>query len=103
MALEKAGGYYFDTGASGKIASGDIKVKNGEIERFDGPNVVFKDGTSAQPDTVVFATGYTGFPDTVRATLGTKWTKNMSTVWSLDEEGELKYVICTSFGFFSSR
>lgn len=57
MALEKAGGYYFDTGASGKIVSGDIKVKNGEIDYFDGPNVVFKDGTSAQPDTVVFATG----------------------------------------------
>lgn len=119
VALEKAGGYYFDTGASGKIASGDIKVKQGEISHFDGADVHFKDGSVAQPDTVIFATGapahlslasrtrkcaeptssvfrtrtgYTGFPDTVRATLGTKWTKNMSTVWSLDDEGELKYV-----------
>jgi len=55
LALDRAGGYYFDTG-----------------------------------DTVVFATGHTGFPDTVRVTFGEKWVKQMSTMWSLDEEGELK-------------
>jgi len=92
VALDRAGGYYFDTGACAKVASGDIKIKNGEIAAFRGATVVFKDGSTAKPDIVVFATGYTGFPDTVRMTLGEKWVKQMSTVWSLDEKDELKYV-----------
>jgi cation diffusion facilitator CzcD-associated flavoprotein CzcO len=38
-------------------AHGRIKIRP-EIERFDGRRVVFKDGTSEEIDTVIFATGY---------------------------------------------
>ena len=92
VALNRGGGFYFDTGACAKVASGDIKIRNGEIASFDNDTVVFKDGSIAKPDIVVFATGYTGFPDTVRMTLGEKWVDQMSTVWSLDDEGELRCV-----------
>lgn len=39
------------------LQHGDITAKPG-IERFDGPDVVFTDGSRAQIDLVVFATGY---------------------------------------------
>jgi hypothetical protein len=39
------------------VAHGKLTVK-GEIERFDGDGIVFKDGTAEAIDMVVFATGY---------------------------------------------
>jgi hypothetical protein len=93
VALEKAGGYYFSTGGSEMIISGDIKVKQGEIASFDPNTVVtFKDGSTEKFDVVVFATGYTGFPDTVRATVGDKYANTFNPVWGLDEEGEIRGV-----------
>jgi hypothetical protein len=93
VALEKAGGYYFSTGGSEMIANGDIKVKQGEIAAFDSASVVtFKDGSKESFDVVVFATGYTGFPDTVRATVGEKYANSFNPVWGLDEEGEIRGV-----------
>jgi cation diffusion facilitator CzcD-associated flavoprotein CzcO len=90
LALEKAGGYYFDTGASGHIANGNIKVKQGEIDHFTVDSVVFKDGSVQKPDIVVFATGFTGFKDTVSKVLGREYAEQLRTIWSLDAEGELK-------------
>lgn len=93
MALEKAGGYYFSTGGSEAIVRGEIEVKQGEIASFEpGHTVVFKDGSKEQFDVVVFATGYTGFPDTVRATLGEQYVDTFSPVWGLDPEGEIRGV-----------
>lgn len=93
LALEKAGGYYFDTGASSKIVDGFIKVRSGEIASFAGGNkVVFKDGMSDDFDTIIFATGYTGFDDTVRRTLGDKYASMMESVFGLDSEGETRAV-----------
>ncbi|KAK9234094.1 hypothetical protein V1525DRAFT_414160 [Lipomyces kononenkoae] len=92
LALRKAGGYYFDTGCSGKIVSGNIKVKQGEIDHFTDYSVVFKDGSSLSPEIVVFATGYTGFPDTVAQVLGAEYSKILNHIWGLDREGELRGV-----------
>jgi cation diffusion facilitator CzcD-associated flavoprotein CzcO len=39
------------------LRHGDLEVRR-DIERFDGPDVVFKDGRREQFDLVVFATGY---------------------------------------------
>jgi hypothetical protein len=75
VALDHAGEYYFDTGACAKVTSGEIEVKNGEIAAFRGDTVVFKDGSIAKPGIVVFATGYAGFSDAIRMTLGEKWIK----------------------------
>jgi hypothetical protein len=80
MALDHAGGYYFDTGACAKVTSCEIKVKTGEIAAFRGDTVVFKDGSTAKPGIVVFATGYTGFSDTIRMILGEKWIKQCCVV-----------------------
>ncbi|KAK9350078.1 hypothetical protein V1523DRAFT_429419 [Lipomyces doorenjongii] len=92
LALQKAGGYYFDTGCSGHIVAGNIKVKQGEIDHFTEDSVVFKDGSSISPDIVVFATGYTGFPDTVAQVLGREYSKMVKPIWGLDREGELRGV-----------
>lgn len=40
-----------------RVGHGDIVVKPG-ISRLDGDSVVFADGSTAQPDVLVFATGY---------------------------------------------
>lgn len=93
VALEKAGGYYYSTGGSEAIVRGEIKVKQGEIVAFEpGHQVAFKDGSKEKFDVVVFATGYTGFPDTVKATLGEKYAKTFAPVWGLDAEGEIRGV-----------
>jgi hypothetical protein len=93
VALEKAGGYYYSTGGSEAIVRGEIGVKQGEIASFEpGQTVVFKDGSRDHFDVVVFATGYTGFPDTVRATLGEEYVKTFNPVWGLDAEGEIRGV-----------
>lgn len=80
------------------IADGSIKVRQGEIAKFDGENVHFKDGSVEKYDVVVFATGYTGFPDTVKATIGEHWSTRFNPVWGLDEEGEIRSapMICWS-------
>lgn len=39
------------------LGHGDLSVK-ADIDHFDGPSVVFKDGTKAEYDVVVLATGY---------------------------------------------
>jgi hypothetical protein len=93
VALEKAGGYYYSTGGSEAIVRGEIGVKQGEIASFEpGQTVVFKDGSRDHFDVVVFATGYTGFPDTVRATLGEDYVNTFNPVWGLDAEGEIRGV-----------
>lgn len=93
VALEKAGGYYYSTGGSEAIVRGEIGVKQGEIASFEsGQTVVFKDGSREHFDVVVFATGYTGFPDTVRATLGEEYVNTFNPVWGLDAEGEIRGV-----------
>lgn len=93
MALEKAGGYYFSTGGSELIANGDIKVKQGEIASFGtDTEVTFKDGSKEHFDVIVFATGYTGFPDTIRETIGGNYAEIFNPVWGLDEEGEIRGV-----------
>lgn len=93
MALEKAGGYYFSTGGSECIANGDIKVKQGEIASFGtDTEVTFKDGSKEHFDVIVFATGYTGFPDTIRETIGGNYAETFNPVWGLDEEGEIRGV-----------
>ncbi|CAN6613340.1 hypothetical protein TRVA0_005S02454 [Trichomonascus vanleenenianus] len=89
LALDKAGGYYHDTGCSSKIISGDIKVKNGEIDHFEADKVVFKDGSTMEPDVVVFATGYTGFKDSVADALSPEYSNKLGKMWGLDDEGEL--------------
>jgi putative flavoprotein involved in K+ transport len=46
-----------DDGFVAALKAGRITMKPG-IERFDGPQVVFADGSTCAPDVVICATGY---------------------------------------------
>ncbi|BEJ15423.1 hypothetical protein CspHIS471_0500280 [Cutaneotrichosporon sp. HIS471] len=96
LAYERAGGYYFTAGegsGSDMIAKGQIKVKGGEITSFNADgSVSFTDGDTQHFDLVIFATGYTGFPDTVRETLGPDAVEKLGKVWGLDRELEVNGV-----------
>ena len=52
VALEKAGGYYYNTGGSEKIINGQVKIKRGEIIEYDDATAIFNDGTSESYDIV---------------------------------------------------
>lgn len=54
------------------LGQGDLRIRP-DVERFDGPTVHFRDGTSGDYDTVLLATGYTlDYPFVDRAELN--WT-----------------------------
>lgn len=89
LALERGGGYYYESGACAKIIDGTIKVKQGEIASFTANDVVFKDGSTMAPDAVIFCTGFTGIKDSVAETLGPKYANMVKQIWGLDSEGEL--------------
>lgn len=91
LATEKAGGYYFDTGASQMIVRGEIKVRPGEIASFGpGRKVTFADGSTGEYDEVIFATGYAGYKDTMARALGEEAAAQLGTVFGMDEEGEIR-------------
>ena len=54
------------------LGQGDLRIRP-DVERFDGPTVHFRDGSSGEYDTVLLATGYTlDYPFVDRAALN--WT-----------------------------
>jgi putative flavoprotein involved in K+ transport len=57
-ALRTGSGYYIDVGCSELIASGQIKVRSGEIARIEEDAVVLTDGSKLPADVIVYATGY---------------------------------------------
>jgi len=100
-----------DTGASGLIAEGKIKLKSdSEIERFEEEDIVFKNGSRLRADVVVFATGYVTILLSVQTCLadllsrlgdarkhvervcGKEVADRCGPIWGLNEEGELNGV-----------
>jgi len=89
----KLGGFCLDIGCAQKIIDGEIKVKSKvEIERFDEQGVVFSDGTRANADIVVLATGFQSMSALLTKLLGSKLLPAPPKIWNLDEEGELNGV-----------
>ena len=85
------GGYYINVGCSDLIVAGQIKVKHGaEIARLDGRTVRFTDGTVADADMIVVATGYQNMSESVRALFGDEVAGRVGPVWGLDGEGEVR-------------
>lgn len=96
-----------DSGASSLIADGRIKVKNGTgISRITGTGISFEDGTETTADVIIFATGYIFYfshglsdinhflslgdaRDTVREICGDSIASRCTSIWGLDNEGEL--------------
>lgn len=83
------GGFYWDTGCCKLIAEKKIKLLHSEIDRFTQDGVLFKDGTSAQADVVVFATGYMNSKGAIDALMGEEMAKKCHERW---EKGNAFFV-----------
>ena len=89
--LARGGGYYIDVGCSALIASGAIKVKQGqEIKRVNAHSITMADGAELEADEIVFATGYQSMRETARDIFGDELADSVSDVWGFDEEGETR-------------
>ncbi|MEE2689200.1 MAG: NAD(P)/FAD-dependent oxidoreductase, partial [Pseudomonadota bacterium] len=65
--LRRGGGYYFNVGASDLIVEGKIELlHHQEIERVVANGLLMKDGSVAEADVIVAATGYKNQQDVVR-------------------------------------
>lgn len=89
VAIARAGGVYYDTGACQLILEGKIKVRQGEIASFTEDKIKFKDGSDEAFDAVVFATGFTGYNDSVASLLGAEHAGNLTPVGGFDDDGEI--------------
>ncbi|MDQ0474068.1 NAD(P)/FAD-dependent oxidoreductase [Labrys wisconsinensis] len=56
--MRRGSGYYIDVGASELIASGEIKLRRGEVREIVEHGVVLDDGSELPADLIVYATGY---------------------------------------------
>jgi cation diffusion facilitator CzcD-associated flavoprotein CzcO len=83
------GGCYIEKGALQLIINGQIKIQRGEIASFTQNGVVFSDGTEAEADLVIFATGFPNMRDTIRPIVGDGLADQLTVVWGLDDEGEI--------------
>lgn len=93
LAVHRAGGFYIDTGTSGLIVSGAIKIKQGqEISHFTPTSVVFADGAAIEADEVIFATGYANGRTRTRKVFGDEVADRIQPIWGFDEQGEIRGV-----------
>jgi putative flavoprotein involved in K+ transport len=90
LSLTRGGGYYIDKGCSQLIIDRKIALQHGEVSSFTATGVTYSDGTSADADLVVFATGWPNMRDTLRPIIGDEVADQLSTVWGLDEQGEIQ-------------
>ncbi|EAU90811.1 monooxygenase [Coprinopsis cinerea okayama7 len=90
LAWGRGGGYYLDTGASGLIAEGKIKLKNdSQIKEFTERGLRFEDGSELQADVVLFATGYGDPMKRISRLLGEDLAKECTGLWGFNQEGEI--------------
>ncbi|MCB8913752.1 NAD(P)/FAD-dependent oxidoreductase [Rhodococcus rhodochrous] len=90
LSLTRGGGYYIDKGCSQLIIDRKIELQHGEITRFTPTGVTYSDGTTADADVVVFATGWPNMRDTIRPIIGDEVADQLTPVWGLDEQGEIQ-------------
>ena len=73
------------------IVDGKIKLKSGSnISHLASTGVVFEDGDKIDADVIIFATGLGDRTEPVRKILGPELSTNLSPIWGLDDEGELR-------------
>lgn len=91
--FQRGGGYYIDVGCSALIASGAIRIQQGqEIAEVTPHGVRLADGTDLPADELVFATGYQNMRASARAIFGDGLADSVKDVWGFDEEGELRTI-----------
>jgi len=95
--LRRLSGYYLNVGASDLIADGRIKLKSGvKIDRLEGAQAVFSDGSSMDVDLLVLATGWKPLQEAVRAMLGDEVAERVGPIWGIGAHGELRNMFCTT-------
>jgi putative flavoprotein involved in K+ transport len=89
--LTRGGGYYFNVGCSDLIIDGKIKLlHHHDIERVVPQGLLMKDGTVAEADVMVAATGYKNQQDVVRHFMGDALADKLGEVWDFGPDGELQ-------------
>ncbi len=84
--LRRGGGYYFNVGASDLIVDGKIKLlQHQDIDRVVANGLLMKDGSVAEADVIVAATGYKNQQDVVRHFMGDTIADRIGQVWGFDE------------------
>lgn len=93
--LRRGGGYYFNVGCSDYIVDGKIGLlHHHDIERVVPKGLLMKDGTVAEADVIVAATGYKNQQDVVRHFLGDEIADRIGEVWGFHAGGELRNMWC---------
>ncbi|KAK5702308.1 hypothetical protein LTR17_022422 [Elasticomyces elasticus] len=86
----RIGGHYVDTGASARVANGEIKMVTKAVQRLTGGGLLFEDGSKLDADVIVLATGFNhDFRDQARSILG-DIAEQMDDYWGIDAEGETR-------------
>ncbi len=97
--LRRGSGYYIDVGASELVASGDIKLRRGQVDHLTEHAVVLADGTEIPADLVVYATGYNSMNGWCADLISQEVADRVGKVWGLGSgtrkdpgpwEGELR-------------
>jgi putative flavoprotein involved in K+ transport len=81
--LRRASGYYIDVGASELVASGEIKLRAGQVDHLTEDAVVLADGSELPADLVVYATGYESMNGFVGDLISPEVADRVGKVWGL--------------------
>ena len=95
--LRRLSGYYLNVGASDLIADGRIKLKSGvQLDRLEGGEAVFSDGSRMDVDLLVLATGWKPLQEAVRVMLGDDVAERVGPIWGIGADGELRNMFCAT-------
>lgn len=84
------GGYYLNCGCSELIAAGEVGLlQHEETDRYVENGLLLRDGTIAEADLIVTATGYQSQESVVREMLGDKIADKVGPIWGIAPNGEI--------------
>ncbi|WP_207400936.1 flavin-containing monooxygenase [Actinomadura roseirufa] len=89
--MRRGGGYYLDVGCAGLIISGEVRLLPiADTAGFTAGGLRLTDGSLAEADLVVLATGFQPQQESVRRLLGDEVADAVGPIWGYDEEGEVR-------------
>ncbi|KAI9679692.1 MAG: hypothetical protein M1822_007298 [Bathelium mastoideum] len=86
----RIGGHYIDTGASQKIANGEIRMETKEVRGLTPDGLLLEDGSELQADLIVLCTGFDhDFRLQAKSIIG-EIADQVDDYWGVDGEGEVR-------------